>query len=197
MKIENYINDRNLQELKKDLGEERYNHSLNVAKEAKILSRIYGADEFKAEIAGLFHDCGKFFDKNLEKEAIEKYNLKDNEEIKLAKKLIHCYLGPEIAEEKYDIHDSEILNAIRYHTTLNEKPTLLEKIIYLADAIEPGRNYDEVFELRILSKKNLDAACLKSLDYTIKGLVDRKLYIGLDTINARNYFLLNRGGNIG
>lgn len=176
-------------EILQRIGEKRYNHTLRVMKTAVELARNFGIDEEKAQIAGYLHDCAKIKDQDeLFKEA-KIYNLNLTEDMKRAPQIIHGYLGAKIANKRYHIDDIEILSAIESHTTGKENMSDLDKIIFLADYIEPMRNFDGVEEARKLSKINLDEAMLFSLNNTIEFLCSKDEYIALDTIKARNYIL--------
>lgn len=176
-------------EIKDKIGEKRFLHTLRVKDIAVELSKIYGVDEKKAEIAGFLHDVAKFKNKELLYEYVRIYNLEMTEDLKKAPQIIHAHLGSEIALKKYNIKDKDICNAIKYHTTGRAGMSSLEKIIFLADYIEPNRNFSGVDEARKLAFKDLDKAMVFSLDNTIKFLIDENLYIAIDTIKARNYEL--------
>lgn len=184
-----YTNIINTGKLKEEIGEKRYIHSLGVMEEAEKLSKLYGGDISKAKIAGLLHDCGKLTDKKKAYDIINIEKLIFPNEIMDNYQLLHAYLGRYLAEKIYNIKDVEILDAICFHTTLRDAPTTLDKIIYIADAIEVNRDYDGVEELRELTYKNLDEAILYSLNSTISDLIIKDKYIGIDTLKARNYFL--------
>ena len=105
-----------------------------------------------------------------------------------APQIIHSYLGALFAREFYGIDDEDILNAITYHTTGRANMSDLEKIIFLADYIEPLRNFDGVERARELANKDLDAAMYFALNNTLKFLVERDNYIVVETVLARNYY---------
>lgn len=184
-----YINKEKQKQLKELIGEYRYKHSLGVMKTSERFCVFLGEDPEKGKIAGLFHDCGKFFDKKQAFKFIEDNKLVYPKEYLENFQLLHPHLGADVARIVFDINDDYILDSIRYHTTLRENPSLLDKIIFITDAIEPGRDFEGVGKLRDLANKNIDEAILFSLDDTIQALVDKKKYLGLDTIKARNYFL--------
>ncbi len=171
------------------IGDERYLHSIRVMEEAIKLANIFNCDERKAAIAGILHDCGKF--KNEDELLKNAYNFdiiqRDAYSTNFA--LIHGALGAEIARRELNIEDRDILNAIQYHTTGRENMTLLEKIIYISDYIEPDRNFPGVDEIRKLAYENLDLALLKAMDKTIKYIIDKGYYIHPYTIDARNYLI--------
>lgn len=183
-------------ELKERIGINRYNHSLSVMYVAMELATKYGYDVEKAKIAGLLHDCAKYEDKaNLLKKVTDFDIILDDVMIENIE-LIHGPLGAVIAEKEYNISDIEIINAIKFHTTGRENMTLLDKIIYLADYIEPGRRFPGVDKVRELSYVNIDKALVLALENTIKYLIDTNKSIHLDTIRARNHLLLKsmKGG---
>ncbi len=178
-----------LEKLEELIGEYRFNHSLGVMETAEKFCKDFGEDPEKGKIAGLFHDCGKFLNKKQAFEFIKENNLVYPDEYLENFQLLHPHLGADVARIVFDITDEYILDAIRYHTTLRENPSLLDKIIFITDAIEPGRDFEGVDHLRELANENIDQAILFSLDDTIKALISKKKYLGLDTIKARNYFL--------
>jgi predicted HD superfamily hydrolase involved in NAD metabolism len=181
----------NLEEkLRKMLPDKRFNHSINVANCAKKIAKIYNVDEEKAYISGLIHDCAKYFTKEETiKYAKEKKIDLDEFEIE-STALSHATIGASVAKEEFEIDDVEILNAIKYHTTGKEDMTMLEKIIFMADLIEEGRNFESVDILRNLTYNNkIDEALLMSFNNTIKLVIDKNKIIHPKTINARNYIL--------
>ena len=144
--------------LSRNLSERRYEHTLGVAYTAACLAMRFGADPLKAEIAGLLHDCAKEFS---EKELLklgEKYGYHFEDYELEAPQVLHAVIGPYIAKDKYGVDDPEILAAIRWHTTGKGDMTLLEKIVYLADKIEPSRNYTDLTPIRTAAEIDLDSA---------------------------------------
>ena len=107
--------------------------------------------------------------------------------------ILHGLVGSIIAREVMGIKDEDILSAIRYHTTGRKNMSILEKIIYIADYIEPLRKFNGVEELRSLSKMNLDEAVIQSLENTIKYVISQNGLLHTDTIDARNYLLIKCG----
>lgn len=176
--------------LKKDIGRNRYEHSVNVMNTSIELAKIYNCSIKKAGLAGLLHDCGKFQDKKRILKYTEDFGIMLDNVMVENIVLIHSPLGSVLAEKIYEIHDKDILNAIRYHTTGREKMSLLEKIIYVADVIEPSRDYDGVEEIRDMAYEDIDKSLIYSLNRTIKLLVDKGNLIHLDTIKARNHLVI-------
>ncbi len=173
----------------KSIGEKRYVHSIGVMETAVELAKAYGGDEEKARIAGLLHDCAKYRDHLYLLKRVSDFDIILDDMMLQNKELIHGPLGAKVAEIEYNVKDKEILNAIYYHTVGKEDMTQLEKIIYIADFIEPGRNFPGVDFYREYAFKDLDGALRLSMDNTIKHLVDKGKLIHLNTIKARNYLI--------
>lgn len=176
--------------LKDMLPERRLKHSLNVSKCAVKLSEIYKCDKEKAEIAGLVHDCAKYFTDEQIEDCIERFNIElDPLEVNNIA-LSHSVIGSYVAVDIFNIKNEEIINAIKYHTTGKENMSLLEKIIYMADLIEEGRNFPKVEELRELTYSGkLEEALILSFNNTIKFVIDNNQLIHPRTVKARNYIL--------
>ncbi len=154
--------------LKKVLSEKRYIHTLGVASEAIKLSEHYGIDKHKVYIAGLLHDCAKEFSSNKTKKLCKEYGIQIDDIMKKQLDLVHGFLGAEIAKREFGIEDEDILNAIKYHTTGRKKMTMIEKVIAIADAIEPNRKIDEkIVKIRLLVYENIDEAMFLCLNYKI------------------------------
>lgn len=176
--------------LKKSLKPNRYIHSLNVMSSAADLSKSFGVDVKKAGLAGLLHDCAR--DLTLDKALMlcRKFQIETDEITRLQPEfLLHGPIGAKIAEFEYGINDGAVLNAIRFHTTGRENMGLLDKIIFVADAIEPNRNYPGVEEIRKIAFDDLDLAVLMSMDKTLAYILSNGNLIHPDTVNARNYII--------
>ncbi len=178
--------------LKEMLPERRLKHSLNVSECAVKLSEIYNCDKEKAAIAGLIHDCAKYFTDEQIEDCVKKFDI-DLDPLEVNNiALSHSVIGAHVAREVFNIDDEEILNAIKYHTTGRENMSLLEKIIYMADLIEEGRNFPSVEELRELTYSGkLEEALILSFNNTIKFVIDNNQLIHPRTVKARNYILGN------
>lgn len=177
--------------LKENLSEKRYVHSLGVADEAVKLAERYGADTDKAYIAGLLHDYMKEFPPEKMADELKKYGVSVSEVAASAPKTLHGALGACAVREKFGIDDEEIYDAIFFHTTGKADMGILTKIIYIADYIEPNRSFDGVERLRKLAYEDIDKAIVLGIDETILDLIKRGLAVEPNTINARNYILLN------
>ncbi len=171
--------------VKQQLTEHRYQHTLGVMETAISLARQYGADEKKAETAAIFHDYAKFRPKEeMQKIIIEQGLPKDLLEFNA--ELWHAPAGAYLVEKEAGITDGEILNAIRYHTSGRPGMTLLEKIIYLADYIEPGRHFPGVDEVREMAKENLNQALIKAVQNTIMFLMKKNQTVYPETFHTYN-----------
>ncbi len=176
--------------LKSKMGEKRYIHSVNVYKMAIKLAKIYKADENKAAVAGILHDIMKEVPKGTQLEVIEKAGVTLSEIEFYSPKLLHSISGAIYVRENLNIRDSDILNAIKYHTTGRKNMSLLEKIIFMADAISDDREYNNAKYMRNLAFKDLDAGLIFGLRVTIEGLLAKNKLISLNTLDAYNYTLL-------
>lgn len=172
-----------------NLKENRLRHSVSVSETAVALAAIYGENIEKARIAGLVHDCVK----NMGNEQLIKVAMEHEiqlDEIYLRNpSILHGLVGSIVAREVMGISDEDILSAIHYHTTGRKNMSLLEKIIYIADYIEPLRKFDGVEELRRLSNIDLDEAIIQALENTISYVISQKGLLHIDTIDARNDLL--------
>ncbi len=177
--------------LKKELSEKRYKHCLGVRDEAVKLAEKYGADIKKAEVAGLLHDCAKGLDIDEQIRQCEKYKMALDDITLKCKAVIHAPLGAKIAKEEYGIEDEEILEAIRSHTVAKENMSLLDRIIYVADMIEPMRDFDGVEKLRKAAYKDIDEAFIMGMRQSIVHNAEKNKIIHPDTISAWNYILSN------
>lgn len=190
----------NLEEIKVDLEinlkPHRYQHTLRVAEVSQKYAKYYGLNEEKAYLAGLLHDCSK----GREEFYIEKYKeqwlefLKNHKDEDIENiNLLHGYTGYIVAKEKYKVYDIEILNAIMYHSTGRKDMSDLEKIVLLADKIEPGREYPGVDDIRLKAKENLNLGLFLSTNRSLEYLLNKNEYISLNTIKLRNQLINLRG----
>lgn len=138
----------------KYLGAKRLLHTLNVGYLSAHLADVFGCDKDKALIAGALHDCAKELPIEKQLELAKKYS----GDLFTEKKLLHSPAGATFAKEEFGIEDKEILDAICYHTTGRGDMSILEKIVYLADKIEPSRNYTDLTPIREAAEKDLDSA---------------------------------------
>lgn len=178
-----------LQWLKENLSEERYIHTLGTAECAKELAKRYNLESEKAYIAGLLHDCAKCFTTEKLLEIIHE-NLEVEESEMLNYKTLHAPVSAFIAAKEFGVTDKEILSAIRWHTLGKINMTDFEKIIFIADKIEPNtRDKEHCAKIRsLLEEENgLNKALLKLYKCTLKSLVKRDLKICLLTVEIYNH----------
>jgi predicted HD superfamily hydrolase involved in NAD metabolism len=182
-----------LQIVKPQLTEHRYQHTIGVMDTAIKLAEKYGADKKKAELAAIFHDYAKFRPKEEMKQIIKEQNMPAIL-LEFNSELWHAPVGAFLAEKEAGIQDKEILDAIRYHTSGRIGMTLLDKIIYLADYIEPGRHFPGVDEVRRMAESELDIALIQSMKNTIQFLMKKNQPVFPDTFYAYNSIVQNSGG---
>lgn len=177
-----------------DIGEKRFKHSLRVAETAVKLADNYGLDPKKAYLAGLIHDCAKYN----EEAYIKKYNIDFSiyPVSSIKDPVLHSFLGAEVAKKVYNIYDRDVLKAIEYHTTGRPDMSDLEKIIFIADAIEPARDFEGIEKIRKLAFENLNKAMLNLLDSNIIFLIGKKALINPLSFEARNYLIEEKNGKI-
>mgnify|MGYP002625781236 CR=1 FL=1 len=174
--------------LKNNLSEKRYIHTQGTANCARELAQKFGLDGEKAYLAGLLHDCAKCFSNEKLTEII-KNNLDVEECEMLNYKTLHAPVSAYIAQNEFNVEDPEILSAIRWHTLGKLDMTDFEKIVFIADKIEPNtRDKEYCGEIRdLLDEENgINKALLKCYKETIKSLVKRDLKICLLTIEIYN-----------
>lgn len=182
----------------KRLSKKKFTHTLGVQTTCFSLALVYGEDYNKAIYAGLFHDLAKYIpNKKLLKEC-KKYNLPISKTEKKAPHLLHGKLGAYYAKTEFGINDSDVLNAIAYHTTGRPNMSLLEKILFVADYIEPNRSEKtnpSLANIRKLAFKDLDKTVFEILKATLNYLYsdnneDNKRMIDSLSIKTYNYYKL-------
>jgi predicted HD superfamily hydrolase involved in NAD metabolism len=148
----------------------RYQHTLGVMKTALSLATRYGADQQKAEAAAILHDYAKFRPLDEMRQIIQSEPDIPNDLLDYNHELWHAFVGAVLVREELGITDQDILNAIRYHTTGRPGMSPLEKVVFLADYIEPGRRFPGVDDVRSLAEDDLDQAIILALKRTIDFL---------------------------
>lgn len=170
------------------LTPKRYKHTQGVAEEAAKLAKRYGADTKKAYIAGLLHDCAKCFTDGEKLKLCKSYGVELDDVLRVQPDLTHSFLGSKIAEAEYGVRDKDILNAIAYHTTGRENMSMLEKIVFIADFIEPNRDYFQGLDkIRKLAYNNIDEAIICALEGTIEYNRAKKRVIHPSGLAALEY----------
>ena len=167
------------------LKHKRIPHVLGTEQEAIRLAERYGADVEKARVAALLHDCTKRLDMEEQLALCRQYGIRLDALEQQALKLLHAKTGAAIARDVFGV-DDEIYRAIWWHTTGHAGMTLLEKIMYLADYIEPSRDFPGVDKLRAVCYKDLDEGLLMGLEMTIEEMTSMGNPVHHATIEARD-----------
>lgn len=176
--------------LEKSLDAKRFEHTLGVSYTAAVLAMCYGEDTDKAQLAGLLHDCAKCLDNEKKIAICNKHHIPITEAEKANPFLLHAKAGAYLAKKEFHVKDEEILHAILYHNTGRPGMSLLEKIIYVADYIEPGR--DRAPNLSVIRKRafeDLDQALLMILEDTLQYLKEIETEIDPITRETYEYYL--------
>lgn len=173
------------------MSENRYNHCVNVSKEAVKLAKRYGGDEEKAAVAGILHDITKEMPKEEQLQIMLDSGIILDDIQKNAPKLWHGISGSVYIKKHFGIEDEDILNAICYHTTGRAGMSLLEKIIFVADFTSEERTYKGVATMRKKSRKSLEDAMLYGFKFTFSDLSSRELAIHPDELACYNEIVLN------
>lgn len=172
------------------LSKKRYQHSLNVAEEARRLAEFYSyADPEKAYAAGLIHDICKEIPKE-EQLAMVKGSAMDVTGVELVTPpLYHAIAGAWYAEQALNVRDTDVLNAVRYHTVGRAKMSRLEEIIYLADLISADRSYKDVGKMRRFAYQSIEKAMLEALKFSVTDVVGKGSMLPRHTIEAYNHYI--------
>lgn len=178
-----YLADKIEQVVSKSLPIHRVKHTADVIVCALKRAKDFGIDVEKARIACALHDIAKYIDyKTIEGFCLPQENTPEP--------VIHAFLGAYIAQKYLNINDEEILDAIRYHTTAKANMSKLAKLVFVADMIEEGRNYQGVEKLReIYLNSDLDTCFNECLKEEFLHLINKKQYIFIETINAFNFYI--------
>lgn len=179
--------------LRSRLSAHRFRHSLCVAEEAARLAKMYGADEQKAELAGLLHDIMKEADAQEQERYIRMDVRRYPPCYELSPKLMHAPAAASYVRRELGIKNREVLAAIRYHTTGRANMSLLEKVVFLADFTSADRDYHDIDTMRSLANKSMDEAMLYALSSTITHLVSKGRLVHPDAIDAYNDLLYSGG----
>ena len=171
--------------LRRVLTKKRYQHSLGVAKMAKKIAKAYGADPVKAYYAGLVHDIAKCLSAEEMNRMIRMCGLSESYWNDPA--LAHSKVGVCILRDEFGVDDPDILMAVSSHTTGRYGMTLSEEILYVADAIEENRKYDDADRLRKLALRDLHRCCKEVILFCLENLEKRNKPIDADSLGALKY----------
>lgn len=184
-----YNTDKIKQRLRHKLDADRYEHTIAVTYTATALAMRYNADLKKAELAGLLHDCAKCIPDDTKLNKCIKYHISITDAERKSPYLLHSKLGAFLAMNKYNVDDKDVINAILYHTTGRAAMSTLEKIIFIADYIEPGRTKAaRLPEIRHVAFVDLDIAMHMILTDTFEYLKKKQTSFDLATEKALTYY---------
>lgn len=175
--------------LAKYLDEDRFAHTIGVMYTCASLAMVHGYNLEDAQAAGLLHDCAKCIPNKKKLKLCSQHNIPVTVFEETHPFLLHAKLGAYIARKKYDITDEEILSSITYHTTGRREMSLLEKIVYIADYIEPMRNKAPNLEkIRRLAFQDLDECMYEILKDTLEYLDENPQDVENTTKEAFSYY---------
>lgn len=174
------------------LDGERLRHTRGVVDAAVAMARRWGADPEKARLAALLHDYAKGLPPERLLELGRRFGVIADPAEEAFPDLLHAPVGAELVREEGLAGDPEVLAAIRWHTTGTPGMGLLEKVIWLADMIEPGREFPGVESIRRLAERDLDGALLAGLDHTIAYVLRTGRLLHLGSVRTRNWLLAER-----
>ena len=175
--------------IRKVQNAKRYEHTLGVEYTAAALAMRYGENMQDALLAGLLHDCAKCLPDEDLLRICEKNNIPVTEEERSLPFILHGKVGGILARKKYGVENEDVLNAIYYHTMGREGMSLLEKIIFVADYIEPGRDKAPgLAELRTLAFQDLDKALVRILEATLQHVKESGCTVFSGTEQTLNYY---------
>ncbi|WP_191400035.1 nicotinate (nicotinamide) nucleotide adenylyltransferase [Flavonifractor sp. An306] len=171
----------------------RIAHVQGTEEEAVRLARRWGADEEKARRGAILHDCTKYLTMEEQLQLCRKYGIVLDDLEQQAVKLLHAKTGACVARDVYGVSD-DVYEAIFWHTTGKADMTLLEKILYIADYMEPNRDFPGVERLRTLAYQDLDQAVLAGCEMSIQEMKDRGLPVHTNTVRARDWLRSKSSG---
>lgn len=188
--------------LQSRLNKNRFAHSVGVADTAVKLAAKFGVDTDKAYIAGLLHDCARQFDDSDLITQAELRNIPIDNIMRAVPLLLHSYIGAQMISEVYGVEDIEIAQAVANHTLGAEDMNSLDKIIYIADMIEPGRNFPAADELRALAfntlpsqlspnPSSLNSLTLSAVDSSVLFVIRKHSFLHPRTVSCRNSLIYN------
>lgn len=182
-----------MEEVQSHMPDRRWRHTIGVMQTAVDLAERFGADPAKAELAALLHDLAKHWPVEEQVRILEQAEPPSRFPASLLLSydaaLLHAPVAACVAETRYGITDGEVLDAIRFHTTGRERMTLLDKVLCLADYIEPGRHFPGVADMRKLAETDVNRALLAGFESTITFLVQKGKKLFPLSIEARNGLL--------
>jgi nicotinate-nucleotide adenylyltransferase len=186
--LEKEINEKIKQFLKENLSKKRYTHSMNVAKAAEELAKLYSVDCERAYFAGMIHDIAKELPRDTQYALASRCEMNVCEIELGSTPLLHAVAGAQLLYERFDICDEEILLAVRYHTVAAGGMSRLAQIVYLADLISEDRDYKDVKKMRKYARTSLVKGMCEALKFSVADSAEKGNTIPLSTVEAYNEF---------
>jgi predicted HD superfamily hydrolase involved in NAD metabolism len=174
-----------MERTRQQMPSKRWEHTQGVMETAVRLAAKYGADPDKADLAALLHDYCKYWPVEEQIRAYREFGLPEDA-LEYDPQLLHGPLAAEVVRRELGVADTEVLDAIRWHTSGRERMTLLDKIVCLADYIEPGRDFPGVHNIREIAEYSLEKALIAGFDSTIRFLIEKGKKVYPLTLLARN-----------
>ncbi|HAK72730.1 MAG TPA: phosphohydrolase [Sporomusaceae bacterium] len=173
------------------LTSKRLRHSLGVSETARVLAERFGAQPEKARLAGLIHDCARELSNNNLLQMAKSFGIVISDVEMANPSLLHAPVGAYLAKAEFGIMDEQVLQAVKLHTTGGPAMTILDKVVFLADYIEPNRSFPGVDQIRNLAQTDLDQAVLAAYDQTLRFVIAQGGLIHTASVEGRNFMLLN------
>ena len=174
-------------EVQKKLSEKRFKHSEATVKRAIEYAKIYNVNEEIVKLVAIAHDIAKELTEEEVEKYVQKYNIKLDDIEKRSKNLVHSKIGAYICKNEYNFTE-DMVNAIKYHTTGRADMSILEKIIYSADATEESRSYCSATYVNII-KEDIDRGVAEICKWVINKLLENNELIHVDSIKCYNYYI--------
>lgn len=181
-----YSRDELIAKVSGQMPEKRWKHTLGVMESAVKLAKKYGADPVKADVAAILHDVAKYWPVGQMRAVIKESSEGNKALLQHDKHLWHAEAGFIAARTDYGVEDVDVLNAIRWHTSGRERMSLLDKVVCLADYIEPSRAFPSVDKIRELAQHSMEEALVAGFDSTICLLLEQRKVIYPLTVLSRN-----------
>lgn len=175
--------------LRRRVSGDRLSHTMRVVDTAKSLAALHGADAAKAAVAALLHDYARPLPSTDLLQLGRRHNVISDPVEEVAPTLLHGPVAAALLQDEGLVADPDILNAIRWHTTGRAGMSLLERVIWVADYVEPGRTFPGASAVRKLAQQDLNHAMLQGLDQTLRYVLDKRWLVHSSSVQAYNWLL--------